>query len=103
MTNSSPHHDAKCFCSMKLDSTLWEQMGTDVPPCNVRRILFHHCSKDCSEIRQKMQFVAIGYARHYVADPIEVGGVCDSARGEFYVEQALHSVHAAADGDELWN
>ena len=87
---------------MKLDSTLWEQMGTDVPPCNVRRILFHHCSKDCSEIRQKMQFVATGYARHCVTASIEVGGVCDSAGGESYVEEALHAVHTAADCGELW-
>ena len=50
-----------------------------------------------------MQFVAPGYARQCVAEPIEVGGVCDSARGESYVEEALHAVHAAADGNELWN
>ena len=50
-----------------------------------------------------MQFVATGYARHCIVKPIEVGGVCDSARGESYVEEASHAVHAAADSDGLWN
>ena len=50
-----------------------------------------------------MQFVATEYARHFVAEPIKVGGVCDSARGVSYVEEALHAVHAAADSDKLLN
>ena len=50
-----------------------------------------------------MQFVAIEYARHCIAEPIEVVGVSDSVRGESYVEEVLHAVDAAADGDELWN
>ena len=50
-----------------------------------------------------MQFFATGYARHCVAEPIEFGGICDSARGESYVDEAFHAVQAAADGDELWN
>ena len=50
-----------------------------------------------------MQFVATGYTRHCITEPIEFGDVCDSARGDSYVEEDLHAVHAAADGDELWN
>ena len=50
-----------------------------------------------------MQFVATGYTRHCVAEPIEFRAVCDSVRGESYIEKALHAVHAAADGNELWN
>ena len=53
-----------------------------------------------------MQFVTTRYARRCIAEPIEVGGVCDSARGDSYVEEtlhAVHAVHAVADGNELWN
>ena len=50
-----------------------------------------------------MQFVVTGYASHCIVKSIKVGDVCDSARGEFYVEETLHAVHAAADGDEQWN
>ena len=50
-----------------------------------------------------MQFVATGYARHCVDEPIEIGGVSDSARRESYIEEALHAILAAAEGDELWN
>ena len=50
-----------------------------------------------------MQFVANGYAGNCVAEPIEVGSTYDSARGESYVEEALHVVNAAADDDELSN
>ena len=76
-------------------------MGPVVPLCNVLLVLFHHCSTDCSEIHQKMQFVAAEYTRRCVVETIEVGGVCDLARGESYVEEALHAVHGTADGDEL--
>ena len=48
-----------------------------------------------------MQFVAAEYTRRCVVETIEVGGVCDLARGESYVEEALHAVHGTADGDEL--
>ena len=50
-----------------------------------------------------MQFVATLYTRHCYVKHIEVGSICDSVRGESYIEEALHAVHAAADGDELWN
>ena len=50
-----------------------------------------------------MPFVATGYAKYCVAELIEVKGVCDSARGESYVQEALHVVHAAADVYELWS
>ena len=50
-----------------------------------------------------MQFVATWCARHCIAEPIEVGGVCDSARGGYYVKEALRAVQAVADSYELWN
>ena len=45
---------------------------------------------------------ANGNVKCCVAKSIEIRGINDLRRGEFRIEESLHAVHAATDGNELW-